>query len=252
VPIIWGVWSEIRTLTIPDDLKKKSFSKDLESKSVPIRTSNGFVPSRAFIASLREAIEWINPVDLEGIDFVFLFNDVPVTPQGQDLELDKVLQERFLLFGAYRARTEHSPAHVILIVHNISKQLPKILRRSSGMTLLIAETLAHEVGHHLIAEKRFILRRNQNEEVENEEDFADRYATSLVRRMKGARRFRVGAAWLNLAAAIDYAKGAHYWKKQKYNRAADHFYMTCVLRPDDKDAGFWYRQAKAREREQNR
>jgi hypothetical protein len=206
-----------------------------------IRSSEGFIPPAGFVRWIRSALDWIDPVDLAGIDFVLLFDDVPPFTPGKNPDLAKAIREGLLLFGAYKARNENWPAHVMLITRNLCQPIPPLLQRSPAMTLWIAETIAHEVGHHVIAERRFALRpKTDGTGIEDEEEFADRYAESIMSKMKSRLRYRFGDFLLGLAAEANFQKGARSWKQGQYQTAAHYFYLTTQLRPDHKEASYWF------------
>ena len=113
------------------------------------------------------------------------------------------------------------------------------------MTLRIAKTIAHEVGHHLIAEKKFALRKKTvSDEVETEEEFANRYSRAVIARMKQVRVYQVGAKLLRLAALINYQRGARAWNKGRFAQAAKFFEMTIKLKPSHDDANYWFWRAR--------
>lgn len=216
---------------------------DFQSR-INIRTSEDFVPRAGLIHRIRAALHWIDPVDLEGIDFVFLFEKVPLVTQGKNRDLDAALHDGLLLFAAYNHRDTQWPAHIILIAENLYKPIPPALHRSPALTLWLAENIAHEVGHHLIVEKRFARRCRKDGQVEDEEEFADNYAASVVTKMLSKPRYRFARFLLGIAAQTNYVKGARHWKKTNYDDAAEYFYLTTQLRRDHKDASYWYWKAK--------
>jgi hypothetical protein len=113
------------------------------------------------------------------------------------------------------------------------------------MTLRIAETLAHEVGHHLIAEKRFALRvKKGSNHVESSEEFAERYASSVTLKMRQRSLYRLGNILLRLAAEINYFKGVLAWRKENYADAAEYFDRTMQVKADHAEASYWFRRSR--------
>ena len=213
--------------------------------SLSIRTSDDFVPRPGFSSRIRTALGFVEPLDLEGIEFVFVFEEVPPTTAGKNRDLDAALKEGLLLFAAYNYRTTTCPAHIILIAHNLYKPVPGIIRHSPALTLWLAENIAHEVGHHVIAERRFTLGPGTDRAAaEDEEEFADHYAVSLTTKMKSRLRYRFGDFLLGIAAQINYGKGIRRWNKQDYKGAADYFYMATQLKKNHKEASYWFWRAK--------
>src|SRR5688572_2714921 len=138
--------------------------------SIVVSASEGFVPPYGFIRRVRTALNWIDPTDLEGLGLVFLFDAVPATPPSKNPELADALRDGLLLFAAYKPKSESWPAHIMLIVQNLSKPIPRLLRRSPALTVWIAENIMHEVGHHVIAERKFrLLPQRADQKAETEE-----------------------------------------------------------------------------------
>lgn len=217
------------------------------AKLIAVQISEGFVPPSGFVRRVRAALSWIDAADLAGVEFVYLFDDVPSISPGKNSEVEEALREGLLLFASYKPRGEHWPAHIMLIVRNLCKPVPPVLRHSAALTAWLTENIAHEVGHHLIAEKKFtLLPRADSQQFETEEEFADRFAKSVTTRLTNRPSYRFARLLLDLAAAIDYYKGAHHWKKGKYQLAADYFYMATQLRPDHSQASYWFWKAKER------
>jgi len=218
-----------------------------EGPTIDVVCSEGFVPPSGLSRSIARALSWIEPVDLTGLKSILLFEQLPFTTPGKNLDLDNAIRNGLLLFAAYNSRSASEPPHIFLIMSNLYKPIPGFLCHSSAFTLWIAENIAHEVGHHLIAEKRFTLQpKADGSGLENEEEFADRYASSVIARMKSSRRYMFGSFLLAVAAELNYGKGVRSWKKGKYQIAADFFYLATQLRRDHAEAGFWFWKAKER------
>ena len=62
--------------------------------------------------------------------------------------------------------------------------------------------------------------------------------------------YRFGSLLNRLAAALNYYKGVHAWKKKKYTDAAAYFDMATDLEPDHAEASYWFWRAKERAVEQ--
>jgi hypothetical protein len=125
--------------------------------------------------------------------------------------------------------------------------MPPVLTHSPAMTIKIAETIGHEVGHHLIAAKKFARRVTSDSGVlESEEEFAERYARLVVSKMQRRWWYRLGVRLLKLAAAINFHKGASAWERGKYAQAADYFDMAIQVDPSHRDASYWFFEARKR------
>ena len=210
-----------------------------------IRCWQDFSPPRGLSGHIRRALNVIEPQDLEGIDHILLLEDVPEISRRADPELERVLQDDLLLFGAYKARTNDGPAHIILTVRSLYLPVPGVFSHTPAMTIWIAETIAHEVGHHLIAEKKYALRKKPDSDVlETEEEFAERYAHAVISRMERGGIYHLGAKLLRLAAAINYYRGARAWHKKNFDQAAHYFDMAIQVDPTHDDANYWFWKAR--------
>lgn len=219
---------------------------------IEIRCWQDFSPPRTLTAHIRRSLKWIEPQDLDGIDHVLLLEDVPEISRRADPDLERALKDDLLLFGAYKARTINGPAHIILIVRSLYLPVPRIFSYTPAMTLRIAKTIAHEVGHHVIAEKKFGLRKKSNsDEVESEEEFAKRYERAVISRMERRWVYMLGAKLLKVAAAINYHRGARAWNNRRFHQAARYFDMTIQVEPAHSDANYWFWRAREKARGTN-
>ncbi|MEA2206547.1 MAG: hypothetical protein QOE77_3323 [Blastocatellia bacterium] len=222
------------------------------AKPMNVRCSEGFIPPSGLVRRIRSALRWIDPADLEGIDFVFLFDDVPPVTPGKNREAEEAIRDGLLLFAAYKARNERWPAHIMLITRTLYKPVPRFLQHSPALTLWIAENIAHEVGHHVIAERRFTFRpKTDGSGTETEEEFADHYADSIISKMKSSPVYKFGSMLLKVAAQLNYYKGARSWKKGAYQTAAGYFYLATQLQQNHRKASYWYWRATAKASEQS-
>jgi hypothetical protein len=97
----------------------------------------------------------------------------------------------------------------------------------------------------LIAEKKYALRKKpQSDELETEEEFAERYERSVISRMERGGIYRLGARLLRLAAAINYSRGARAWQKKNFDQAAHYFDMAIQVEPTHREANYWFWKAR--------
>jgi hypothetical protein len=174
-----------------------------------------------------------------------LLEDVPLIALQADADLERAVNDGLLLFGAYKRRTENVLPHVILVVRSFYHPMPRLFTHTPAMTIKIAKTIGHEVGHHLIAEKKFaLLVKSDCGVLESEEEFAERYARLIVSRMQRRWWYRVSSVLLKIAAALNFHKGASAWKKGNYAQAADYFDMAIQVDPSHRDANYWFSEAR--------
>jgi hypothetical protein len=195
-----------------------------------------------FVRQVKSALQSVPPEDLIGVEKIYLMDYIPKITPGANVGLQNSLNEGLLLFAAYNARNEVEPAAVILFVHNLFKPIPRIFRSSPALTLWRAKSIGHEVGHHLLAEKRFIRRvRADGEDLESEEEFADRYSRDIVNKMKLRTRYRMAAALLEVAAELNYLRGLRSFRRNDFDLAVKQFYLATQVEPNHVEAsrGFW-------------
>ena len=145
----------------------------------------------------------------------------------------------------YVGQCGNHPAHVILYVRELYRSIPRLYWWTTVPTLLISYTLAHEVGHHLIAKRGYVFQPGETYECDaNEEEFCDRYAFRVTQKMLERWYYRLGRSGLKDLAAWYYIFGCLDWEQGRYNKAAERFYTCFVLDQSREDALNWYRRAK--------
>ena len=214
-----------------------------------IRSWEDCVAPRGLHKHIHRALSYIEPQDLLGIDHILLLADIPESSRKTDPDVIRAIAEDLLILGAYKRRQGEVPAHIILIVRSLYEPMPKVLTHTPAMTLRIAETIGHEVGHHLIAEKRFALRpKKGSDQIENEEEFAERYARLVTSRMKRRVVYRFGSFLVTLSATLIFWKGARAWSREHYANAAKYFDWALRVKGDYVEASYWYGQAREKEK----
>jgi hypothetical protein len=148
--------------------------------------------------------------------------------------------------GQYFAKTGDLQARIELYVDDLYRGIPRVYWLTPVFTLHLARTVSHEIGHHLIAERGYIFEPGEKLELpHHEEEIANRYAASVVSRMKARSYYRL-AAWLGRDLADwHYLQGIFAWEAGRYSRAAERWYAAFLLDPDHLDASYWYWRAKS-------
>lgn len=212
---------------------------------VEIKCWNDFVPPRNLVRCVRAALKYVDPEHVEGLDHVLLLERVPDVSISRDANLRRTIEDGRLVFGAYRPKSSNKAAHIILIVRSIYDPIPRLLTSTPAMTLRIAEVIAHEVAHHLIAERRFTLRTKPGTAmIETEEEFAHRFARAVTSRMERKLNYRFGSMLLKTAANVNFQRGARAWRKGKYDEAAKYFDLAMKIKVDSTDASYWFFKAR--------
>lgn len=195
---------------------------------------------------VRRGIAWMSPADLEGIANIRLKNEI----DGKDVILPLHLTEnhdKVSVTGLYLKRDTRRPAEIILSVGNLYRGMPRVYWYTPALTLNICYTLAHEVGHHLIATRGYIFENTESyTDDEIEEEFCNRYAFFVTKLMMKRWYYRFGDWLLRDLANWYYVFGCASWKDAKFEEASQHFYTAFHLDRNLESALYWYRRAKDR------
>lgn len=202
-------------------------------------------PPYSLLKQLRRSLAWISPPDLDGIAFIQLADEIE-EPNAKSPDWHKWAKEEGTgVNGLYMSQQRNSPAHIILYVRDLYRGIPSFYWWTTVPTLSISYTLAHEVGHHLIAKRGYIFQSNEKyKHDENEEDFCNRYAFSVTQKMMKHWYYRLGMWALKDLASWYYIFGCLDWKEKKYKKAAERFYLSFHLDRNREDALNWYWRAK--------
>lgn len=202
-------------------------------------------PPWCVVRHVRRSLGWINKADLEGLSLIRLVDDLPKPTAASSEEIKEAFAEGFHIYALYNRRRNKNPAYITLNVRDIYKGVPRIYWLTTVPTVLIANTLAHEVGHHVMAKRGYIIQPGKTAKLpEHEEIFAERYAFGVLERMR-ARWYYRAAHW-----AIKDLSRTHYiwamisWRSKNYVKAARHWYIASELDPNNNDADYWYKRAR--------
>lgn len=202
-------------------------------------------PPRGLLKQVRRSLGWISPLDLDGIAFVRLMNVIEEPgPDSPDWHR-RAKAKGVCVNGLYLRRQGKSPAHLVLYINALYRGVPHVYRRTTVQTLNICYTLAHEVAHHLIAKRGYVFQPNEIfPHEENEEEFCNRYAFGVSKKMMKHWYYRVGMWALRDLARWYYVFGCLDWKDKRFKKAAEHFYTAFHLDRNHDEALYWYRRAK--------
>jgi len=187
-------------------------------------------PPLGLIWQVRRSLQWINQSDLIGLNLICLMNEVPVSV-GDSSGSGHVQ-------GFYHFQTSESPPRISLAVKQIYSAIPSFLWWSTVPTLRISRTLAHEIAHHLIATRGYVIRAGES--LENEELLADEYANAVLQSMKIQWTYKAGHWCIKELASWHFAFGLVDLREEKYKSASDRFLKAWDLNPDHKDAADFY------------
>ena len=194
---------------------------------------------------LQRALSWIPDGDLFGIEEIVIKEQLgPATSISPDWH-HKIEGRNLAVSGQYFGRYGDEPPTIVLYVASLYRGIPKIYWFSPVITLRLASTLAHEVGHHLIDRRGYIFEREERvKPPDYEEELARRYSFSVRKRMLRRWYYRV-ADWLTRdLAEWHYVIGIVDFRKGLYENAATRWEITFCLDPNRADADDWYYEAK--------
>jgi hypothetical protein len=209
-----------------------------------IRNECTFSP-RGLIRTVERSLGWIDPLDLHGVSFIRLLDDLP-KPTDRSPRWHKDLKKRYdCLTGLYYGKFKNEPAHITLYIRNLYRGIPSLLQLTPLPTLVITETLAHEVGHHLISTRGYIFQPAEAfDHKEVVEEFCDRYAFTVVKKMLAKSQYRVSRWILKKLAGWYYDFASLDWNEKKYKKAAERFLTAFLLDRNCEDALYWHSRAK--------
>lgn len=202
-------------------------------------------PPRGLLWHVQLSLSWIYPADLDGLEFIRLVDKVP----EHVLKKNKTFREREAegdwIFGFYQKEQGNNWPSITLIVKRPYALLPSLYKFTPVATMLLAHTLAHEVGHHLISTRGYVFeQREQYRREEFEEEFCNRYAFEVLKKMQSRWYYRLGmwglkdlAGWFHIFGMID-------WEKKRYDAAAAYWKKVIQLNPDSEESVYWYYRAK--------
>ena len=160
---------------------------------------------------IRRVLKSFSQHDLEGLQSIKVIDECPDDPDY--VKLPRYLMG-FLYNGHYSRKTKDRPAQVVLYAGDIYYAIPKLMMASPMTTLRLARTLAHEVGHHVIATRGYIYNPWEKykpwEGIRDpyEEAMANAYASDLIERMLRHWPYKFGKLMARKALDLPVQSGA--------------------------------------------
>ena len=196
---------------------------------------------------VERVLSWLPKRDLEELEVVKVIKDCP----DEELDVRNVpaYMRGFLNNGQYVYRTKNHPAQIFLYANDIYFGIPKPLLGTRMATLKVARTLAHEVGHHVIAIRGYIYDPSEKYRPWNgvrnpvEEDMVNRYASDVLDRMKKDWSYKVGELLARMISHFLYKAGLQDYWDGNYKVAASRQSQAHSLNPKIEEAGQCFRHA---------
>jgi len=196
---------------------------------------------------VRTCLRWINPADLAGVGSIELQDSMPKATKDSPDWHKQATADELSINGLYIHGSGISPARITLFTRDIYRGIPKLYWLTPVTTLSFARTLAHEVGHHLIAERGYVFTVGEKTHLpEYEEEMAHRYSSSVLKRMRQRCYYRLAHRAMRDLALTHYMLGVHEWNAGRYRKAAEDWYKAFHLDSDRQDAIDWYLRARQR------
>ena len=194
---------------------------------------------------VRRSLSWIDSADIAGIGFIEFRLRIPeATADAPDWH-KRATDEDLSINGVYNPEEVNSPANITLFVRDLYRGIPKITWLTTVPTISIARTLAHEVGHHLIAKRGYVFAPGEKvQPSEYGEEMANRYSFSVIKRMRDRWYYKLGMWAIKTLAGWHCGQAAVDWKAGNYEQAAESWYKSFHLDPDLHEAVHWYKSAK--------
>lgn len=202
-------------------------------------------PPAGMLWQVRRSIGWIFPADLQGISSLKLIDQLPRARETSESWYRKARKHDYFVRGWYNANP--TEASITLNIRDLYECIPPIYRWTPVATLIITQTLAHEVGHHISHKKGYAVAltgRLEKKPDRDEEARADSYALAVMAKMRRRWYYRLAARavndltqWYDVQAVLD-------WQAGKYKEAAARWYKAAVLDPNDMRLASCYWQAK--------
>lgn len=201
------------------------------------------------IRSLENCFKWIPEIDLVGLDHIKLFRKLTdFSPEGITIGRTKCKDEGLVISAVYSAGKRGDPAFISFFIQAMYFPLERFVRFPPLTTIYFSRIVAHEVGHHLVANRGYIFTPDEKYgSPAFEEEMANRYAFEIASRMKQRRYYRTADRILKYFSKVYFEEGRQMWKSEKFDAAATSWYKSWLLDNDNDTAGdlFWQARKKA-------
>ena len=195
---------------------------------------------------VRRVLRCINQEDLTSLHSIRVIDERPDNPEYA--QRPKYLNG-FLYNGHYEFKTKDRAARVVLYANDIYFGIPRVMMYTPMATLKLARTLAHEIGHHIVATKGFIYKpwekyRQWNGVIDPyEEKMVESYAADVLQKMLRNWPYKFGDFLTRKFANLLYSAGLQKYWDGDYIRSARLQFRAYHLCPTNEDAGQCYRHA---------
>ena len=189
-------------------------------------------PPYGLMRQVRRSIRWIYPGDLVDLKHVLLIDELPEVTTQSAKWYSEAHRASTAIYGWYKPK-DRTPAAITLHVSELYRGIPSLYYWTTVPTLIITSSLAHEVGHHLIAKRGYLFSSAEKLTTRQDEETAvNHYAFSVVKRMRERWYYRAGHWAVRDLADTHYMLGILDWREKKYKEAAEHWHNASMLDPE--------------------
>lgn len=203
---------------------------------------------------VQRALQWLDAVDVAGIDYICLEDEEP-----SDLAAQKkpAYLRGFTYNGRYVCGTKGEATYINLYTRDLYMCIPLPMKFLPVATLRFAFTLAHEVGHHVIARRGYIYTPAETYKPygiydEKKERICDRYAHDVIRKMYKNWYYKLGPFFARRLSNFFFDYGAVSWESRSYREAAHYWFCAYRLNPNNDEAAIAYHKALERVEKANK
>lgn len=195
---------------------------------------------------IRRVLKFINPADLDGLQIIRVINECPDDPEY--LSVPRYLPG-FLYNGQYLKKAAGRPAEIVMYANDIYFGIPCLLMSTTVATLKLARTLAHEIAHHVVQTRGYIIDETEKftpfdgSRNPEEESAANAYANDVIKRMSHRLSYRLGRLLSAALSSILHRAGLRDYWHRRYARAASRLARAHSLDPQNEEAGQAFRHA---------
>lgn len=193
---------------------------------------------------VRKALAWVDKADLAGLDHIRLINSSPKDPAAAQHPPYLV---GFMYCGTYSKKRDARPAGISLYTRDLYFGIPRLLIPSPLATLNIAVTLAHEIGHHVLATRGHVDADSSEIKLNRlidspAERAATAYGQQTIKRMLVSPYFRAGKMMARALSNLLAKRGNQAHWAGDFKRAAELEFRAYMLDSDNTDAWQAYLQ----------
>jgi|SRR5688572_6034961 len=195
---------------------------------------------------VRRVLKWINEEDLNDLHAIRVIDERPNDPE---YAMRPRYLSGFLYNGHYEFKTKGREARVVVYANDIYFGIPHLMVYTPVATMKLAHTLAHEIGHHVVARRGYVYKPWENYKSWTgkadpyEEKMVEAYASDVMEKLLRRWPYKFGKFLTRkFANLLHDAALQKYWDGD-YVRSARLGFRAYHLDSSNLDANQCYRHA---------